>query len=157
MIKQIVFGTGNHLTGLFARLTMGVVMLPHGLQKTFGLFGGYGFDSTLSYFTGTMHLPVLLSVFIIFAEFIGALALIAGIAVRFWSLVMLLLMAGAVVMVHAPNGFFMNWDGSAAGEGFEYHLLAAGLCLVSLINGAGRYSVDRWIAGSPRSSTQNLR
>jgi putative oxidoreductase len=33
-------------------------------------------------------------------------------------------MLGAIGMVHAKVGFFMNWTGKQAGEGFEYHLLA---------------------------------
>jgi putative oxidoreductase len=54
-----------------------------------------------------------------------------------------LVMLGAIFMVHLPNGFFMNWFGNQKGEGFEYHLLAIGLALVIMINGSGRYSVDR--------------
>jgi putative oxidoreductase len=46
-------------------------------------------------------------------------------------------------MVHLPNGFFMNWFGTKQGEGFEYHILAIGLCLVVLIGGAGKWSVDK--------------
>ena len=53
----------------------------------------------------------------------------------------------AAFMVHAPNGFFMNWAGNQKGEGFEYHLLAIGLALVVIISGAGKWSIDRFLTG----------
>jgi putative oxidoreductase len=49
--------------------------------------------------------------------------------------------------VHASQGFFMNWTGAQAGEGFEYHLLAIGLVVVLVAQGGGRFSLDRWISG----------
>ena len=36
----------------------------------------------------------------------------------------------------------MNWAGTQKGEGFEYHLLAIGLALVVMIQGAGKASLD---------------
>ncbi len=36
----------------------------------------------------------------------------------------------------------MNWFGSQAGEGFEYHLLALGLALIVMLKGGGRWSLD---------------
>jgi hypothetical protein len=59
-------------------------------------------------------------------------------------------MAGAIFMVHLPNGLFMNWFGKRAGEGFEYHLLAIGIALALLLGGGGRASIDRAIAESNR-------
>jgi len=59
-------------------------------------------------------------------------------------------MIGAVVTTHLPNGFFMNWTGQQAGEGFEYHLLAIGMALAILIQGSGRYSLDRLLARDRR-------
>jgi putative oxidoreductase len=53
------------------------------------------------------------------------------------------IMVGAIVTTHIPNGFFMNWTGAQAGEGFEYHLLAIGLGFVALIAGGGAASIDR--------------
>jgi putative oxidoreductase len=45
-------------------------------------------------------------------------------------------------MVHAQNGFFMNWSGMQAGEGYEFHLLAIGLAAVVMLNGSGKASID---------------
>ncbi|HZU83171.1 MAG TPA: DoxX family protein, partial [Polyangiaceae bacterium] len=55
-------------------------------------------------------------------------------------------MAVAIVMVHAPNGFFMNWFGNQKGEGFEYHLLALALAAIVMVKGAGVFSLDRWFS-----------
>jgi putative oxidoreductase len=48
---------------------------------------------------------------------------------------------------HIPNGFFMNWYGQQKGEGFEYHLLVIGIALALLIQGGGKWSLDRALAG----------
>jgi len=53
---------------------------------------------------------------------------------------------GAIGLVHWPNGFFMNWSGKQAGEGFEYHLLVIAICAALVITGAGKWSVDSVIA-----------
>jgi putative oxidoreductase len=55
-------------------------------------------------------------------------------------------MLGAVATVHAPNGFFMNWFGNQAGEGFEFHLLALALVISLLLQGGGRASLDQRLA-----------
>jgi putative oxidoreductase len=54
-------------------------------------------------------------------------------------------MTGAIFMVHLSNGFFMNWFGKQAGEGFEYHLLAIGMAVALMIAGGGKWSVDRFL------------
>lgn len=142
-MKQKIFYTGDHWTGFITRITLGLLMLPHGLQKTFGMFGGYGFSGTMGWFTGTMHLPWLLAAFIIMAECIGAISLIAGLATRFWAFAMIPLMIGAVLMVHISNGWFMDWNGTMNGEGYEYHIAIIALAVIVMLNGGGRYSVDR--------------
>jgi len=47
---------------LLVRLALGVVILPHGMQKALGLFGGYGLEGTLGFFS-SMGMPVVLGVF----------------------------------------------------------------------------------------------
>ncbi|MEA3209082.1 MAG: putative oxidoreductase [Chthoniobacter sp.] len=51
-----------------ARLTLGLVMFPHGAQKALGWFGGYGFSATMSFFTGQLHIPALFAFLAIAAE-----------------------------------------------------------------------------------------
>lgn len=54
-------------------------------------------------------------------------------------------------MVHWPHGFFMNWFGQQAGEGFEYHLLAIVIGVVLMLIGGGKWSADRVVAAQLRA------
>jgi len=146
MWKKLL-ATPNDLGLLLLRLTLGIVILPHGLQKTLGLFGGHGFAGTYGFFTAKMGLPGIAAVLVILAESLGALGLIFGCLTRLGALGVAAVMAGAIAMVHWQNGFFMNWFGNQQGEGFEYHLLALGMAIVLLIKGGGAASIDRSIAG----------
>ncbi len=146
MLKKIL-ATEYSLTSLLLRLTLGIVMLPHGLQKTIGLFGGNGFSGTYGYFTTQMGMPGIVALLVILAESLGALGLIIGFGTRLGALGVAAVMSGAITMVHWQHGFFMNWAGKQAGEGFEYHLLALGIAIVLMIKGGGALSVDRLIAG----------
>ena len=51
-------------------------------------------------------------------------------------------MVVAVLRVHLPIGFFMNWSGTQKGEGFEYHLLAIAIGIAIMVKGAGSLSMD---------------
>ena len=147
MIKSF-FRTQNDWGSLFARLALGFVMLPHGLQKVAGMFGGHGFEATLNHFTTQMGMPMIVALLVILAESAGAVGLILGFFTRLCALGISMVMTGAIVMVHWQHGFFMNWFGKQSGEGFEYHILAIGLALVLLIRGGGALSIDRSIASS---------
>jgi putative oxidoreductase len=135
-------GTSPDWAATVARVTLGLVMLPHGAQKLLGWFGGYGFAGTMGFFTGQLGIPAPLAALVILAESLGAVALILGLAGRLMAFGIAAVMVGAIFMAHLPHGFFMNWSGTAAGEGIEYHLLAIGLALVVLLRGSGAASVD---------------
>lgn len=141
-MKSIIFKTNNDLTGLVARVTIGLVLFPHGAQKALGMFGGYGFTGTMNFFTDTMQLPWIIGFMVIIIEFIGAIFLVAGFASRIWSTLTIILFLGIIFSSHLDNGLFMNWFGNQKGEGFEFHLLVIGLSMAILINGGGKYSVD---------------
>lgn len=140
------FQTDDSWTGLILRLTLGVVMWPHGAQKLLGWYGGFGFDGTLGFFTEKMGLPWFIAFLIIIGESFGSLGLLAGFLTRFCAASIGVIMLGAITLVHWPNGFFMNWFGKQAGEGYEYHLLVLGIATVLTLIGGGRWSVDRQIA-----------
>jgi putative oxidoreductase len=146
MLKKLLATDGN-LSGTILRVVLGAVMLPHGAQKVLGVFGGAGLKPTLDMFQNAFHIPIYLALAAILAESLGALALIAGFCTRLAALAIAVDMAVAVSLVHWKNGFFMNWMGNRPGEGFEYHLLAIAIGLALVIKGAGRWSVDRAIAG----------
>ena len=135
------FQTEDDVSVLIARLFLGVVILPHGLQKLLGMFGGFGFSATVDFFVNS-GIPAAVAFLIIIGESFGAVGLILGFLSRLAALGIALIMLGATFLVHLPNGFFMNWTGNQPGEGFEYHLLAIVLALVVLIKGGGKWSVD---------------
>lgn len=144
---RALLATDATLAPAIARVVLGLVILPHGLQKTVGLFGGYGFSGTMGFLTGTVGLPYVVALTVVLAESVGALALVAGAASRVAAAGIAAVMIGATLTTHLPNGFFMNWFGGQAGEGFEFHLLALGLAAIVLVNGGGRGSVDGHVAG----------
>lgn len=125
------------------RLALAVVMFPHGAQKVLGWFGGYGWSGTMGFLTGTIGLPSPLAALVILIEFLAPILLVAGVLTRLAALGVAAVMVGAIVTVHAQHGFFMNWSGSQAGEGFEYHLLALGIAFALALGGGGRWALDR--------------
>lgn len=141
-----LLATDESLAPAIARVVLGLVILPHGLQKTLGLFGGYGFTGTMGFLTGAAGLPWIVALTVVLAESVGAAALIAGAASRVAAAGIAAVMIGATLTTHLANGFFMNWFGAQTGEGFEYHLLALGLAAIVLVHGGGRGSVDRLLA-----------
>ena len=105
MLKNLYY-TNDNIAGLIARLALGIVILPHGLQKLLGMFGGGGFTKTVEFFVST-GMPSIVAILIIVAESFGALALIIGFLSRFCAAAITLIMLGAIFMVHAQHGFFM--------------------------------------------------
>jgi len=128
------------------RIFLGLVIFPHGAQKVFGWFGGHGFSGTMDMFTNVMGIPYIFALAAILAEFFGPLLLAAGLLTRLAALVVGTDIAVAAMLVHLPHGFFMNWGGKQAGEGFEYHILVVGMSLALVIAGGGKWSLDRLIS-----------
>ena len=123
---------------LVSRAVAGVVFMAHGAQKLFGAFGGPGLSAVVQ-----MMGP--LGYLITVGEFFGGLGLFCGLLSRFSAASIIVIMLGAIALVHAKFGFFMNWAGNQAGEGFEYHLLAIGALLPIVIAGPGRFAVGRFL------------
>ncbi len=137
----------SDIAALALRIALGMVIFPHGAQKLLGWFGGHGYSGTMGFFE-SMGIPAILAFLAIIAEFFGSLGLIAGLLTRLSAFGVAVVMIVAVVTVHAPNGFFMNWAGNQKGEGFEYHLLALGIALALIILGPGRWSLDALLSRS---------
>lgn len=145
-IKQFLATDQQSWSLLVSRLALGIVILPHGMQKALGLFGGYGFSGTLGFFH-SMGMPYLIGALVILAEFVGSIGVLLGFGTRFMAFSILLTMSGAAVLGgHINNGFFMNWFGMQKGEGIEYFILVIGLALALLISGSGKFSFDNLIS-----------
>lgn len=138
--------TDHDRVALLLRLALGLVILPHGAQKLLGWFGGHGFEGTMGYFTGALGIPAAVAFLVILAESAGALALVTGFLGRVSAAGIAAVMAGAVLTSHLQHGFFMNWSGQQAGEGFEYHLLAIAIAVALMVRGSGAWSLDRLLA-----------
>lgn len=142
-----LLATPNDPVLTLPRLVLGVVYFAHGSQKALGWFGGYGFTGTMGFFTHMMHIPALFAFLAIMAEFLGGLGLIVGLLGRVAAFGITCNMLVAIFMVHARNGFFMNWTGQQKGEGIEFHLLAIALCIMIMVRGSGAFSIDRALSG----------
>lgn len=138
-----LLGTKADVAPVIARVALGAVMFPHGAQKALGWFGGPGLAGTMGFMTTQMGIPSVFAGLAIAAEFLGSIGLLVGGLSRVAAFGIAATMLVATLMVHFGNGFFMNWAGNQAGEGFEYHLLAIGLALIVMVKGGGAWSIDR--------------
>ena len=141
-----IFNTDDSYSWLLLRVTLGTVMLAHGVQKAFGWFGGFGWDNSIGYFN-SVGLPTFLGAAVILIESVGAVLLIAGFAGRIMALLLGIVMIGAFFIGHVSNGFYMNWFGNHKGEGFEFDILFWSIAAVLVANGSGKFSVDSWLSG----------
>jgi putative oxidoreductase len=143
--KPIIPFVGSITTALkplgepLVRVTAGLFLMPHGAQKLFGLFGGYGPDATGQFFAQKLGLPPIMAVLAGAIEFFGGLALALGLLTRPAAALVAGLMAVAVLQVHLGNGFF--WTDL----GFEYPLFWGLVAISFMIRGGGRYSLDNAI------------
>ncbi len=144
-MKNKIFSINNDWTGLVLRLTLGIIMFPHGAQKMFGWFNGPGFSKEMTHLVEHMHLPWGISFLVILIEFFGSISLIIGFASRIWAVLFTILFLGIIFTAHLEYGFFMNWFGTQKGEGYEYHLLVIGISIAILLNGSGKYSVEQLV------------
>ena len=120
------------------RAAAGLALMPHGAQKLFGWFGGYGLEGTAGFFSQNLGLePGLLWAALVGGiEFFGGLFLALGLLTRPAALAIAVVMAVAIT-VHLPNGFFWN-----AG-GYEYPLLWGLVALAIAFKGGAELSLDR--------------
>jgi putative oxidoreductase len=131
----MAFGNGGardrmsvELSLLIVRVAAGTIFAAHGAQKLFGAFDGPGLAAIVK-----MMGPIGYAVAI--GEFFGGLGLILGFLSRFSAASLIVIMGGAISMVHGKNGFFLQH------QGFEYNLALIGLLLPTLLAGPGRCSI----------------
>lgn len=108
----------------------------------------YEVDKKGQEMTTQVGLPGFVAGLAITVECAGTLMLLAGAGTRLAALGIFALFVGMIGTWHHRHGFFMNWFGQlpAGKEGFEYHLLALGLCAALFLEGGGRWSVDQWLS-----------
>jgi putative oxidoreductase len=120
------------------RVTAGLLLMPHGAQKLFGWFGGYGLTATGQYFEGTLGMSpgIVFATLAGLVEFFGGLALVLGLLTRPAALAVAMFMAVAL-SVHVPNGFFWTEGG------LEYPLMWGLIAIAIFLRGGDRYSLDQ--------------
>src|SRR2546425_3603795 len=129
---------------LLVRLIVGVIFAAHGAQKLFGAFGGPGLAAMVKAppeGMGPLGYPVTIG------EFFGGLGLIVGFLCRFSAASLIVIMIGAIGMVHGQHGFFLGRapTDTLATLGFEYNLALIGLLAPILIAGPGRFALGRFL------------
>ena len=141
LINKVLFTrAGYGLTVL--RIFVGIIFAAHGSQKLFGAFGGYGLAGTAQYMESIGLAPgYLMATLAGGTEFFGGLALIIGLLARPAALGLTFLSLVAIFSVHISHGLFM------ANNGYEFALALLGGSIAVLIEGAGKLSADRAIAG----------
>ncbi len=121
------------------RIALGGVLIPHGCQKLFGLFGGMGLSGNAALFDRLGYNPGMFwGTLVGCTEFIGGILLVLGLFTRFAAAAVVIFMIVALKFTSAKGFFWSN-------GGMEYPLLIGICALFFLIRGGGPYSLDRMI------------
>ena len=137
-----ILKTDPSLAALILRVGLGLALIPHGAQKLFGWFGGYGLEGTGQWMASIGLQPGLLMAALAgAAEFFGGLALLLGVLTRPAAALTAFTMLVAIFSVHIGNGFFM------ANNGYEYGFVLLVASLSLLVSGGGRCSLARRLSG----------
>ena len=120
---------------LVLRVTLGVMFIAHSLILKYFMFTLPG---TAQFFE-SLGLPAALAYLTFWAELIGGIALVAGIATRWVALALIPILVGAA-WVHLGNG----WVFSAANGGWEYPLF---LIVISVVVALQAYGSSRSPSG----------
>ncbi len=138
-----IFKTDSSLAALILRVGLGLALIPHGAQKLFGWFGGYGLEGTGQWMASIGLEPgMLMAALAGSAEFFGGLALVLGLLTRPAAALTAFTMLVAIFSVHSGNGFFMS------NNGYEYGFVLLVASLSLLVSGGGRLSLDRRLSAS---------
>ena len=128
------------LAALIGRLGVGAVFIAHGWQKFFE----YGLEGTAASFV-RMGVPAATpsAWYAAVVELVAGVLLLVGFALPVAGVLLALDMAGALVLVHLPNGML-------APNGYQL-VLVLGVAALALGFNGGAYSLDRVFKKAPES------
>lgn len=126
-------GPAGDVALLLARLILGTIMFAHGYQKLF--VDGLG-RTTKGFESMSIPVAILSAAFVTVVELVGSVLVLAGALITMVAAAYMIVMVGAAVFVHIPNGIF------AADGGWELVGTIAALLLMLAAAGPGRWSVD---------------
>lgn len=137
------YGTTRELNFelLIMRIACAVPFLYHGSAILFGVFGGPGPVNFAAY----MKAPTIVGYLVGLAQLAGGLAILTGAFIRIGAVCVIIVMAGAIYLVHLPRGYDINHGG------MEYALTEFLLAFGLLLAGAGKYSLGRILPSSLQS------
>jgi putative oxidoreductase len=134
-----IYGAVERYAEPILRITLGGILIPHGMQKLFGAFGGMGFEGNATLFDRIGFTPgIFWGTLVGSTELIGGILLVLGLLTRFAAAAVLIFMIVAVKFTSA-KGFFWSQGG------WEYPLLIGVCALFFLMRGGGTCSLDRAI------------
>lgn len=123
---------------LILRIAASLPVLFHGSAILFGAFGGPGPQN----FAAFIHQPIVVGYLVGLAQFAGGIAILTGALQRLGSVCVIVVMIGAIFLVHLPHGFDIGKGG------YEYALTVLLVNLTLLITGSGAYSLGSILPGS---------
>ncbi len=120
-----------NLALLVLRVACALPFLYHGSAILFGVLGGPG----PAKFAAFMHVPVAVGYLVGLAQFAGGLAILTGAFLRVGAVCVMIVMLGAIFLVHLPHGFDINQGG------YEFALTELLLAFALLLAGPGAWSL----------------
>jgi len=120
-----------NLALLLIRIASALAFFYHGSAILFGAFGGPGPE----HFAAFMHVPVVIGYLVGLAQFAGGLAILTGVLIRVGVVCIIIVMLGAIFLVHLPHGFDVGKGG------MEYALTQSLIAAALFLTGAGAYSL----------------
>lgn len=129
----MTFETNTNVGATLARLSLGTILLAHGLLKLFV----FTLPGTVAFF-GSLGLPAIAAYLTVFAEVVGGVAIIAGLYTRLAAILSLPVLIGSF-WAHAGNG----WLFSNEGGGWEFPALLVALAVVVAIQGGGAFALRK--------------
>jgi putative oxidoreductase len=122
---------------LIIRAVFGLIFVGHGAQKLFGWFGGYGLKGTGGWLDSIGIKPGVMAAFVVgLFEVVGGLLFVLGLWMPVAAALIVILMLGAIISVHAKNGFWVTQNG------IEYNVMIIAVAIGLALIGAGDYSIN---------------
>lgn len=125
---------------LIMRIACAMPFIYHGSAILFGAFGGPGPRN----FAAFMHQPPTVGYLVGLAQFAGGLAILFGVLLRVGTVCAMVVMLGAIYLVHLPHGYDIGHGG------MEFALTEFLLSLGLLFAGPGKYSLASLLPGPLR-------